>query len=242
MCCRGARKAQQCAGRKARISRKAEEMVRRVLQLIAPGRPKELNGTESWLIYSLAAVTCSVFVAVAVGYYIDAALLMYGFLGVVLAVSFLTITGNPRRPLRGSWFGRAAAVLSLAIAIYFIVRNPFYATRLPMVDELSSVDEIAGLTAILLILEATRRVIGFTLVVVVLIFLATESSANGYKVHSITVPCLHRRCWTNSFSQRTESLVRRCTSLPCWCSSSSLSARSLTAAVAATSFSIWPTA
>jgi TRAP transporter 4TM/12TM fusion protein len=147
-------------------------MVRSLLQLIAPGRPKELNGIESWLIYSLAAVTCSVFVAVAFGYYIDAALLMYGFLGVVLAVSFLTITGNPRRPLNGSWFGRAAAVLSVAIAVYFIVRNPFYATRLPMVDELSPVDETAGLTVILLILEATRRVIGFTLVVVVLIFLA----------------------------------------------------------------------
>ena len=44
----------------------------------------------------LAAVTCAVFIAVAFGYYIDGMLLIYGFLGVVLAVSFLTLNGNPR--------------------------------------------------------------------------------------------------------------------------------------------------
>jgi TRAP transporter 4TM/12TM fusion protein len=147
-------------------------MPRSLLHLIAPGRPRQLSAPESAFIYVLAAATCSVFVVVAFGYYINGALLLYAFLGVVLAVSFLTITGNPRRPPRGSWFGWIAAALSLAVAIYFMVRDPYYETRLPMVDELTLADEIAGILAILLILEATRRVIGFTLVVVVLVFLA----------------------------------------------------------------------
>ncbi|HEV2627162.1 MAG TPA: TRAP transporter fused permease subunit [Pseudolabrys sp.] len=147
-------------------------MSRHLLTLIAPGRPRELGGFESAFIYVLAAVTCSVFIAVAYGYYINGMLLMYAFLGVVLAVSFLTLNANPLRPRTGSWFGWIAAALSLAVAIYFMIRDPYYEARLPMVDELSLADQIAGILAVVLILEATRRVIGFTLVVVVLVFLA----------------------------------------------------------------------
>ena len=82
-------------------------MSRHLLTLIAPGRPRELGGLESAFIYVLAAVTCSVFIAVAYGYYINGMLLMYAFLGVVLAVSFLTLNANPLRPRKGSWFGRS---------------------------------------------------------------------------------------------------------------------------------------
>lgn len=147
-------------------------MPRSLLQVIAPGRPRELNGAESAFIYVLAAVTCSVFIAVAYGYYLNGMLLMYAFLGVVLAVSFLTLTANPLRPRKGSWFGWTAAALSLALAVYFMVRDPYYETRLPMVDPLTLADQFAGVLAVVLILEATRRVIGFTLVVVVTVFLA----------------------------------------------------------------------
>jgi TRAP transporter 4TM/12TM fusion protein len=147
-------------------------MPRSVLQLIAPGQPRELGAAESAFIYVLAAVTCSVFVAVAYGTYINGMLLMYAFLGVVLAVSFLTLNANPLRPRKGSWFGWIAAALSLALALYFMVRDPYYETRLPMVDALTLGDQIAGVLSVVLILEATRRVIGFTLVAVVLVFLA----------------------------------------------------------------------
>ena len=142
------------------------------LQTLAPGQTRKLSVFESNLIYVMAAVTCVVFVAVAFGIYIDRALLLYWFLGVVLAVSFLTVTGNPVRPRRGSLFGWAAAALAIGITIYFISRQPFYEKRLPMVDELSNLDQAAAIVMIVLVLEATRRVIGVTLVVVVLVFLA----------------------------------------------------------------------
>ncbi len=143
-----------------------------VLQRIAPGQTRGLSAFESRLIYGLAAVTCAVFVAVAFGIYIDHAVLLYWFLGVVLAVSFLTVTGNPVRPRRGSPFGWAAAALTIVIALYFIGRQPYYEKRLPMIDELSNLDQAAAIVMIVLVLEATRRVIGVTLVVVVLVFLA----------------------------------------------------------------------
>jgi TRAP transporter 4TM/12TM fusion protein len=143
-----------------------------VRHLISPGRPRELAALESGLIRTFAAALGGVFVAIAFGVYIDGGLLLYIFLGVVLAISFLTVNGNPARPRRGTPFGWAAAALSLAIAAYFIARQPYYEHRLPMIDELSFGDQAAGVLAILLILEATRRVIGVTLVVVVLLFLA----------------------------------------------------------------------
>lgn len=142
------------------------------LQRIAPGQTRKLSVFESNLIYVMAAITCVVFVAVAYGIYIDRALLLYWFLGVVLAVSFLTVTGNPGRPRRGSPFGWAAASLAIIITIYFISRQPYYEKRLPMIDELSILDQAAAIVTIVLVLEATRRVIGVTLVVVVLVFLA----------------------------------------------------------------------
>ena len=142
------------------------------LQTIAPGQTRKLSVFESNLIYVMAAITCVVFVAVAYGIYIDRALLLYWFLGVVLAVSFLTVTGNPGRPRRGSPFGWAAASLAIIITIYFISRQPYYEKRLPMIDELSILDQAAAIVMIVLVLEATRRVIGVTLVVVVLVFLA----------------------------------------------------------------------
>jgi TRAP transporter 4TM/12TM fusion protein len=158
-----------------------------IFQTIAPGQTRALNAVETYLIYALAAVTCTAFIAVAFGFYIDGALLLYWFLGVVIAVSFLTITGNPLRPQQGSWFGWIAASLSMAIALYFMARQPFYEKRLPMIDELSVGDQIAAIVMILLVLEATRRVIGFTLVVVVLTFLAY-----GVFGHLIEGPFSHR--------------------------------------------------
>jgi uncharacterized protein involved in response to NO len=158
-----------------------------LFQLIAPGRPRELDRVEATLIYALAAATSAVFIAVAFGLYIDGALLLYWFLGVVLAVSFLTVTGNPARPTTRSPFGWAAAALAMAISLYFIYRQPFYEKRLPMIDELTLADQAAAIVMMLLVLEATRRVIGFTLVAVVLVFLSY-----GVFGHLIEGPFSHR--------------------------------------------------
>ncbi len=162
-------------------------MPRSVTQLISPGIGRKLSAFENGLIYWLAAVTVSLFIAVAFNLYIDGALLLYWFLGVVLAVSFLTVNGNPTRPARGTWFGWVAAALSILIVIYFIYRQPFYEKRLPMIDELSTLDEIAAVVMIVLVLEATRRIIGVTLVIVVLVFLAY-----GVFGHLIEGPFSHR--------------------------------------------------
>jgi TRAP transporter 4TM/12TM fusion protein len=140
-------------------------------QFIAPGRSRQITVAENWLIYAFAIVTIPPFLLLPFGFYINKDLLLFWFLGVVLAVAFLTTSGNRLRPQTPSVFGRAAALLSVIVALYFIYRLPFYEKRLPMIDELSPLDQAAAMMLIALVLEATRRVIGMTLIVVVGAFL-----------------------------------------------------------------------
>lgn len=141
------------------------------IRYFAPGRSRAITTAENWLIYVFAILTIPPFLLLPFGFYINKDLLLFWFLGVVLAVAFLTTTGNPARPQTPSWFGRAAALLSMIVSLYFMYRLPFYEKRLPMIDELSPLDQAAAIVLIALVLEATRRVIGMTLIVVVGAFL-----------------------------------------------------------------------
>ena len=146
-------------------------MIVTVLGTLAPGSVRQLGRIDSLIVSVLAVSTAAIFILLAFGYYIDRAIALDWFLGAILAIAFLTTTGNPRRPQTRSWFAYAAAAASLLICAHFILMQPVFETRLPMIDELTLADEIAGVVLIVLVLEATRRCIGITLVGVVLVFL-----------------------------------------------------------------------
>jgi TRAP-type uncharacterized transport system fused permease subunit len=90
----------------------------------------------------------------------------------MLTLAFLTVTGNPRRPTGPTATSRALVALSWTCTIYFVVMNDVHSRRIPMIDELSSADMTAAIVLTLLVLEATRRCIGMTLVLLVTAFLA----------------------------------------------------------------------
>jgi TRAP transporter 4TM/12TM fusion protein len=144
----------------------------RLLGSLGPGSVRQLSRADSLIVSMLAVSTAAIFILLAFGYYIDRAIALDWFLGAILAIAFLTTTGNPYRPTTRSRFAYAAAALSLLICIYFVLMQPVFETRLPMIDELTLLDEVAGVVLLVLVLEATRRCIGFTLVGVVLVFLA----------------------------------------------------------------------
>ncbi|HEX2553440.1 MAG TPA: TRAP transporter fused permease subunit [Microvirga sp.] len=142
------------------------------LRLIAPGRSRTLGTPERWLLDGLAVLTALMLLAIAFGVYVERTVALFGFLGAVLAIAFVTTTGNPDRPRTRSPWSWALAAASLAACAYFIVMQPVHEMRLPMIDELTPADIVAGIAICALVLEATRRCIGFTLVALVLIFLA----------------------------------------------------------------------
>lgn len=147
-------------------------MLYKFVRAIAPGRPRQLSPVESGFVSLIAIATSAFFILLAFGFYVERTIALDWFIGAMLAIAFLTTTGNPDRPTGRSVFSWAAALCALAISVYFIVMQPAYETRLPMIDDLTLVDKIAGIVLIVLVLEATRRCIGFTLVAVVLVFLA----------------------------------------------------------------------
>ncbi|MDI3468394.1 MAG: TRAP-type uncharacterized transport system, fused permease component [Pseudolabrys sp.] len=144
----------------------------KLIQLLAPGRPRRLGRLGSGFVSLIAIATSAFFILLAFGFYVDRGIALDWFIGAILSIAFLTTTGNPARPTGHSIFSWAAALCSLVISVYFIIMQPAFDQLLPMIDDLSTVDRIAGIVLIALVLEATRRCIGFTLVAVVLAFLA----------------------------------------------------------------------
>ncbi len=143
-----------------------------LVQLIGPGKSRALGRVETVFVYALCTAVAALFVAIAFGWYVNQMIGLYIFLGAILSVAFLTTTGNPQRPRTRTVFSTVAAILSLLICGYFVWMHPVYEQRIPMIDELTPLDQVAAVTLILLVLEATRRCIGFTLVAVVLVFLS----------------------------------------------------------------------
>lgn len=110
--------------------------------------------------------------ALALGWQSDRNATLFAFLGAVLALGFLTVTGNALRPKGRSWFANGLAALSLATCGYFVWMAPAHGLRWPMVSPLSDADMAAAIILCLLVLEATRRTIGLTLCILVAGFLA----------------------------------------------------------------------
>ena len=141
-------------------------------QWIARGRPRE-NGPAGRAVSTAVALGLSaLLMAMAFGVYVDRAIALHLFVGGMLTLAFLTVTGNPRRPTgptAASWLLVAA---SWAACLYFVAMHDAHAKRIPMIDELSVADMTAAIALTVLVLEATRRCIGMTLVVLVLGFLA----------------------------------------------------------------------
>ncbi|MCS4505870.1 TRAP transporter fused permease subunit [Arhodomonas aquaeolei] len=90
------------------------------------------------------------------------------FLCVVLALVFSTPPENAS--LVRLVFDAAAVLLTIAIAVYFIDAHERIVSRIAFVDELHLFDKVLGVALIALLLEATRRVAGYGLFVVALVF------------------------------------------------------------------------
>lgn len=154
---------------------------------LAPGRSRQLGKFENGIVSVIAIATSAFFILIAFGVYVQSQIALNWFIGAILAIAFLTTTGNPKRPTGRTVFSWAAAIASIVIAVYFTIMQPVYEMRLPMIDGLNTADKIAGVVLIVLVLEATRRCIGMTLVLVVLAFLIY-----GIFGHLLTGPFWHR--------------------------------------------------
>lgn len=143
-----------------------------LLSRLAPGQSRRLEAPEQWLVHGVGFATALLLLAISFGWYVSREIALFLFLGAVLGLAFLTTTAHPLRPRGRSWWAIGMAALSFAACGYFVAMRPVHELRLPMIDELSVLDIAASVVLIALVLEATRRCIGLTLVTLVVVFLA----------------------------------------------------------------------
>ncbi len=94
------------------------------------------------------------------------------FIAITFPIAFLTTTANPTRA-RLAWTDVALAVISLAVALYYIVLNDRFLNWSRGFSQPSTGDVIAGLTLLALVIELCRRSVGWgltSLVIVLLVF------------------------------------------------------------------------
>ncbi|MGH7005596.1 MAG: TRAP transporter permease, partial [Alphaproteobacteria bacterium] len=92
--------------------------------------------------------------------------------GIYVLIFPLVCAGRHSNPARPSALDFVLCAISLAIFVYFGVSANRIVNRVPVVDELTTIDMIVGVVYVILSIEVTRRTTGLGLALIVLFFLA----------------------------------------------------------------------
>jgi TRAP transporter 4TM/12TM fusion protein len=131
------------------------------------------EGWASWIIaLSSAALTLYVLLYAA-GFDIDPWLLAATFLSASLALCFVMIGAGPTSDIRGlPWWDMVLTSAAIAVGAYCVYASGWVHSRIPLMDALGPWDIACAAALLLLLIEATRRVLGLAVMTIVLVFLA----------------------------------------------------------------------
>ena len=135
------------------------------------GVKRNLSGTHL-LLFSLMALSLAVFQVWSVIFgKLDPLNQMAIHLSFILALTFLVYSysrkvTDKKYLIFADYF---AALLAIAAGGYYTIHAERIATRIPVIEPLSTVDVFFGLVFVVLTLEAARRTIGFLVVLIVLV-------------------------------------------------------------------------
>ena len=149
----------------------------RRLQIIGEGNPLELCGATRTLIQSVSVALTIYMVWVALTRSVDEHLQGAIFIGVMLPVTFLTVTLN-RRIYRRTVIDYMLAIISIVICIFYFYNQQFYLDFFEGITPIPMLEQAAGVGLTALAFEACRRAIGLglTAVLVALLLYVTFGS------------------------------------------------------------------
>lgn len=146
-----------------------------------PGQPASTDGpgrSEGRSLERAVRPLCiglSAFQIVATFFWPLTPLLHYAlFVAIVCGLVFLTggvTTASSEGGTLRRWVTMSWAALSFATGIYYLARFDWITTRWPIVETLAPLDVVCGLAILAVVLEATRRTVGWVLVWVMIVFL-----------------------------------------------------------------------
>jgi TRAP transporter 4TM/12TM fusion protein len=130
-----------------------------------------LNTVGRWLL--MAIPLCGIFFLLNVPQYIGWLVFneqyMALFLGLALCATYLLIPATPRRGgERFPWYDLIAALASLTVGLYIFI---FYPSIVNSLGDISTERVVLGCMTILLLAEASRRLVGWPLVIIAAFFL-----------------------------------------------------------------------
>jgi len=147
-----------------------------------PGQPASTDGparSEGRSLERAVRPLCiglSAFQIVATFFWPLTPLLHYAlFVAIACGLVFLTggvTTGSSEGGTLRRWVTMSWATLSFVTGIYYLARFDWVTTRWPIVETLAPLDVVCGLAILAVVLEATRRTVGWVLVWVMIVFLA----------------------------------------------------------------------
>lgn len=144
--------------------------------LFSSGYTRRPEGLVEYLLtaYGASFIVWSTYAAVFSR--LDALVLVTLFLSFMLVLVFSTIAANSERPIEGGavipfydWFFLGA---SIACGFYFAINSEAIATRITLLDPLSTIDIVFATVLIGLCLEVCRRTVGLLLTAIVICFMA----------------------------------------------------------------------
>ena len=105
----------------------------------------------------------------------DAFIFRCTHLAFAFALAYLTLPWrkpeDPEQPTGPSWIDFVLLIVSLVAVTYPIFQNHYFVNRMYYVDDLFTADFVAAIVTIVLLLEATRRAVGFALPLTAALFI-----------------------------------------------------------------------
>jgi len=117
----------------------------------------------------------------------DALTLRTVHLGFALTLAFLMLPlsrhhGEADKP---RWLEFVLIAISVVVCGYLVVEQEYVVNRMVYVDELKPIDWVFSITTVLLVLEATRRAVGWTLPLTAIAFLIYGLTIGGADMHQL---------------------------------------------------------
>ena len=139
------------------------------MSLLSKGRKRNLSGTTIQKILNLLMTIFALYMIYAILWAYPHAIMYRGIfvtILVALVMIFYNFSDGGREPDKIKIFDYVLSILSLVVGIYIVLNSGRLVFRVQFWDQVFISDIVFGIIMILLVLEATRRVMGWPLVIV----------------------------------------------------------------------------